>query len=377
MKKNLFLLFSIYFFVLQPLIIGVLRWQANFFRLGGINLLAIVLIGMLYSKADGEKAEVHEHEKKSEVINEAKVSFQEHFRAVVKERKKKSELLFPFIVGFIVTIIIFFMFPYNSVAIRVVLLYALILWFVVFLLLTIGFKHRISKWFWSLRGTRIYLILLVFAVALTAYDYFQVHNDFNASFEDYLAQNLLGQETIPTDGYVFTGEWTVLWSGLGNTTGTQEVSSDVFSGMMGNTDVQENTWTVLWTSTDTTNTEQLTTSNTPTIGNQKLMDAVIYLLKKNNIPLITTQDISFTYVTFKNPYYSQWRTAYASKLIGKSTNPSKYIICESYIVMKWLLENRWVKYTSATVLGNFRAEAAKRNVLNGCVKGKIVTDKTL
>ena len=89
--------------------------------------MAIVLIGMLYSKADGEKAEVHEHEKKSEVINEAKVSFQEHFRAVVKERKKKSELLFPFIVGFIVTIIIFFMFPYNSVAIRVVLLYALIL----------------------------------------------------------------------------------------------------------------------------------------------------------------------------------------------------------------------------------------------------------
>jgi hypothetical protein len=41
------------------------------------------------------------------------------------------------------------------------------------------------------------------------------------------------------------------------------------------------------------------------------------------------------------------------------------------------LENRGVKYTSTTVLGNFRAEAVKRNALNGCVKGKIVTDKTL
>ena len=64
------------------------------------------------------------------------------------------------------------------------------------------------------------------------------------------------------------------------------------------------------------------------------MDAVVYLVKKYNIPLITKQDISFTYVTFKNPYYPEWRTAYANKLIGKSTNPSKYIICDSYIVMK-------------------------------------------
>jgi len=70
------------------------------------------------------------------------------------------------------------------------------------------------------------------------------------------------------------------------------------------------------------------------LGNQKLMDAVIYLLEKYDIPLISKQDISFTYVTFANPYYPQWRTAYANKLIGKSTNPSKYIICESYIVMK-------------------------------------------
>jgi hypothetical protein len=107
------------------------------------------------------------------------------------------------------------------------------------------------------------------------------------------------------------------------------------------------------------------------------MDAVIYLLKKYDIPLITKQDVSFTYVTFKNPYYNEWRTAYANKLIGKSTNPSKYIICESYIVMKGLLEKWNVPYTSSTVLNNFRAEAVKRDALNGCVQGKIVTDKTL
>ena len=375
MKKNLFLLFSIYFFVLQPLIIGVLRWQANFFWLGAINLVAIILIGMLSSTVEGEKEKTHDHEKKPEVVKEAKVSFHDHFRAAVKERNKKSELVLPTIISLLVAIIIFFMFQSNGAAIEVMALFAIVLGFIVFLSLTLMFKHRITKSFWALLGTKLYLILLIASLALTAYDYSQVHKDFNATFQDYIAQNFLGEERIPTDGYVFTGEGMVLGSGLWNTTGVQEVSSDIFTGTLVNSDVQESTGKVLWTSAEvvipTTNTAAIT------LGNQKLMDAVIYLLKKYDIPLITKKDISFTYVTFKNPYYNEWRTAYASKLIGKSTNPSKYIVCESYIVMKWILEKWDVPYTSATVLTKFRAEAVKRNALNGCVKGKIVTDKTL
>jgi len=375
MKKNLFLLFSIYFFVLQPLIIGVLRWQANFFWLGAINLVAIILIGMLSSTVEGEKEKTHDHEKKPEVIKEAKVSFHEHFRAATKERTKKSELVLPTIISVLVAIIIFFMFQSNGTAIQVIALIAVVLWFIVFLGLTLMFKHRITKRFWSLVGTKLYLILLIVSLALTAYDYYQVHKDFNATFQDYIAQNFLGEERIPTDGYVFTGEGMVVWSGLWSTTGIQEVSSDIFTGTTVNSDVKEATGKVLDTSAEavisTTNTA------TTTLGNQKLMDAVIYLLKKYDIPLITKKDISFTYVTFKNPYYNEWRTAYASKLIGKSTNPSKYIVCESYIVMKWILEKWNVPYTSTTVLTKFRAEAVKRDALNGCVKGKIVTDKTL
>jgi len=374
MKKNLFLLFSVYFFVLQPLIIGVLRWQANFFRLWAINLIAIILIGILYNTVEGEKEETQEHEKKPVAVKEAKVSFHDHFRAVVKERRKKSELAFPMIVSLIIAIIIFFIFQSNAAAIEVMLLFAFVLGFIVFLSLTLMFKHRITKSFWALIGTKIYLILLICSLALTAYDYYQVHKDFNATFQDYIAQNFFWQERIPTDGYVFTGEGTVLGSGLWNTTGTQEVSSDIFSGMTIDSDIQDETGTVLGTSTDvTTPTETIST----TVGNQKLMDAVIYLIKKYDIPLVTTNNVHFTYVTSKNPYYAEWRTAYANKLIWTATNPSKYIICESYIVMKWLLEKRNVPYTSSTVLANFRAEAVKRDALNGCVKGKIVTDKTL
>ncbi|MEI7563945.1 MAG: hypothetical protein WCJ39_10360 [bacterium] len=72
------------------------------------------------------------------------------------------------------------------------------------------FKHRITKRFWSLVGTKLYLILLIVSLALTAYDYYQVHKDFNATFQDYIAQNFLGEERIPTDGYVFTGEGMVV-----------------------------------------------------------------------------------------------------------------------------------------------------------------------
>lgn len=375
MKKNLFLLFSIYFFVLQPLIIWVLRGQANFFRLGAINLVAIILIGMLYNTVEGtNKEETKEHETKP--LKEPKVSFHEHFRAVVKEHKKRWELAMPSIISFIIAIIIFFMFQYNTGAIEVMLVFALVLGFIVFISLTFIFKHRITKGFFSLLWTKVYLILLIVSIALTAYDYYQVHKEFNASFQDYMAQNFLGQQILPKDGYVFTGEGTVLGTGLWDTTTTTEVSSDIFTGNTIDSDIQE-TGTVLWTSIDTETTTTETNAPATSIGNQKIMDAVIYLIKKYNVPLVTSHDISFTYVTTKNPYFNEWRTAYANKLIGKTTNPSKYIVCESYIVMKWILEKRWVKYTSATVLANFRVEAVKRDALNGCVKGKIVTDKTL
>lgn len=371
MKKNLFLLFSIYFFVLQPLIVWVLRGQGNFFRLGAINLVAIILIGILYHTVEGNPDGEKSLEKKP--VQESKVAFHEHFRTTIKEHKKKTELLFPAIIGFLITVVIFFMLQYNSGSIEAMLVLALVLGFIVFLSLTMIFKHRITKSIRSLIGTKIYLILLIISIALTAYDYYQMHKEFDATFQDYIAQNFLGQERIPTGGYIFTGEWTVIGTGVWNTTWMQNISSDVFTGTT--TDIQAETGTVIGTSVDTLDVADEVIPET--IGNQKIMDAVIYLLKKYEIPLITKQDITFTYVTTKNPYYAERRTAYANKMIGKTTNPSKYIVCESYIVMKWLLEKWPVTYTSTTVLTKFRAEAEERDALNGCMKSKIVTDKTL
>ena len=180
-----------------------MRGQSNFFRLGAINLIAIILIGLFSSLGETSKKEKKEHE--TTPIKETKVSFHEHLHAA-KERKKRSELLFPSLISYIVAIIIFFIFKTDGASQEIILIFAVIIGFVVFILMTLLFKHRINKRFRALVGTKIYLVLLIISLVFTAYDYYQVHKDYSASFQDYLAQNFLGQEMIPTDGYVFTGE---------------------------------------------------------------------------------------------------------------------------------------------------------------------------
>ncbi len=370
MKKNLILLYSVYFFVIQPLVVGIIWGQENFFRLSAINLIAIVLIGILYNtiewKSDTKSEEVPQHEKKSS--KESSVSFHEHIHAVIKERKKKSELRFVAVVCLMITIALFWIFSASFANLAIVALDSILIGFVLFIILTRIYRHRFTKRFWALIGTKIYILLIVGGLGWIGLDYAQIYKDYHASFQDYVAQNIFGEERIPTDGYVFTWEGTVLWSGLWNTHLEEETASDFFSGMV-DTIVQEDT-------TTTTQPED-TGTITKTVGKQTLMDAVVYLMNSYKIPLVTTKDISFRYVTSKNPYYNEWRTAYANKLIGSSTNPTKYIVCESYIVMKWLLEKWPVTYTASTVLNKFRAEATKRNVLNGCEKWKIVTDQNL
>ncbi len=385
MKKNLFLLFSIYFFVLQPAVIWILRWQENFFWLWAINLLAIILIGLLYTTVEWIPEQHKEHKEYETPVKETKVAFHEQFRSTIHENKKKSELIMPFILSFIVSIFIFFMFQHNSTPIAFVLVFALILGFIVFFGFNFLVKHRITKKFRALLGTKTYLILLFGSLLWTAYDYYQANTQFNVTFQEYIGQNFFGQAKLTTDWYVFTGQWTVLWTGSTQENQTiQGISSDVITGTTQDSTIQEATGTVVATSADNVSTNiQTDTQTTGTTsvstsqGQQKLMDAIISLVKKYNLPLVTKQNVSFTYVSFQNPYYNEWRTAYANKLIGKNTNPSKYIICDTYIVMKGILEKRDVSYTASNVLANYRAEAVKRDALNGCKKGMIVDASNL
>ncbi len=48
MKKNLFLLLSVYCFVIQPVLAGILRGDTNFYYFAGINVVLIGIITGLY-----------------------------------------------------------------------------------------------------------------------------------------------------------------------------------------------------------------------------------------------------------------------------------------------------------------------------------------
>ena len=103
-----------------------------------------------------------------------------------------------------------------------------------------------------------------------------------------------------------------------------------------------------------------------------LLEAVVYLLQTHDTPLLTKKDITFYGVSATNQYYKYWYTAYKLGLVGSTSSPSTLISCQTYFVLKGLLEKWDLQYTPATVKTVFFAEAQKRDLLNGCVFGKIL-----
>jgi hypothetical protein len=101
------------------------------------------------------------------------------------------------------------------------------------------------------------------------------------------------------------------------------------------------------------------------------------LLTDHSIPLVTTKDVKFTYVSYSNALYPYFRTAYAKTLIGSSTSPEKLALCNTLIVMKGILEKWPVTYTKTTVMQKYRDYAVANDKLNGCEKGKVVKDSNL
>ena len=106
-------------------------------------------------------------------------------------------------------------------------------------------------------------------------------------------------------------------------------------------------------------------------------DMLKALITKYNVALVTTKNVAFTYVSTTNELYPYFRTAYASTLIGTTTNPTKLALCSTLVVMKGILEKWPVTYTKANVMQKYRDYAVANNKLNGCEQGKVVKDINL
>lgn len=261
-----------------------------------------------------------------------------------------------------------------------------------FLFFFVGYVFIKSQWiryFFRLIYARLYF-LVIFLLLLWSLFVVPSKTSLSSFFgnlteqSSIFFQNLFEKEN--KDPLLYTGEGVVIWSWLEIDpveTGIiieetwMVVSSkvnDVFVANDTGTLVEETESIEEQVDPSTAIKQKLSVTDTSSIS---IMDALVYLMDMNGTILSSQQNVKFRYVTTKNPYYNYYITAYQKKIIGAATNPSTKITCETYQVFKGMIEWWDLTYSSATVKSVFRAEAKKRDVLKGCVYGKLVKGENL
>lgn len=291
MNKGFLFLFFVYFFVVQSIIIGVLRSEPKFYLIWMVNFVLIVLIAVFYKYVNMPASWSSSPSEKQEHV----------YNSYISARRK----------------------AWNS--------------------------------FFSPKRSLFLLVLLLAIGTYFLYTYFH------------------GKTQIPEAGKVYTwadllsnGTWEVLSTSLEENSvenlfvsvpETGEVQTDVTQPEVNYVEPEED--------------DRLSVPALPT-----LMDTLIYLMNHYDVSLSSQKNLTFTYVSPKNPYYAQFKTAYDMRLIGKDANPSKNVLCQTYIVMKGLMEERDVVITG-DIKSAYRAEAQTKWVLNGCKRNFYVKNVNL
>lgn len=172
-------------------------------------------------------------------------------------------------------------------------------------------------------------------------------------------------------GFLSTGIWlieTETWS---------LVTGDLLSWenqLLTGQNLQNSGQSLSWISMDKPSSE--TTTVFPK-GNLTYEFIIPYLIEQNQIPLSQKKNIAFDNFWENYKYYSQFKTAYYEKMIGRNIKPGWQMKCETWFVLRGIAEWRNVQYTSQTVFNAYRAEATKRGVVNWCPRDGFVTAKNL
>ena len=106
--------------------------------------------------------------------------------------------------------------------------------------------------------------------------------------------------------------------------------------------------------------------------NATFADVITYLIDKNAVKLNGNKDIKFDYIKYNNVNYSYYRTAYSLWMIGKTLNPSKNLLCETFVVMMWLAE-KWNVWSYADIKQAYWNYAKTNNKLPDCNYWKFLT----
>ncbi len=311
MKKNLFLLVSFYFFVLQAVFVWLLRWETNFYRLAVVNFVFIVVIAF-FSKEKIWDVTGNPSVKKTEVEKAEKIK---------KIQKVKTYKPIPHIWLFVISILFgfFVWFRFGNIALSLQLLVSVLWSFVLFILFGLLFKFTIAK----VRETKVYAVILAWLLLWSgivllnlsniSFDFLSIDNYFANT--DNIEVNL--DENVDSD--IDNATWTdILFV---------SVDGDI-------------TWSVADLVFADENQDDEIVSDVDLDVNATFEDVIKTLMDQNEIIFNTATNIKFTYVSSLSEDYAYYRTAYDKKMIGKTINPTKTLLCETYIVMKWLVEGR-------------------------------------
>ncbi|MFZ2150870.1 MAG: hypothetical protein WAZ12_03890 [Candidatus Absconditicoccaceae bacterium] len=353
MKKNLFLLFAIYFFVIQSRIIAFLWNDTRFFALGIINLGVILIVILSYSYFEKSN-------KKGE--DESAVSFKKERESVLLEKshKKPNYKNKLFWISLVFAIIAFVFFKGYLFSNKLII--AAGIGFIIFMALFYIAKCYQHNKFLKLRNTRVYLIIFILGLIVSGFD------AMTPSLKQETAVGCI--INVVSNGGKYTEQ---------DLEKTEEIykpeETVIIENNSGTMQEQTGTITTGYTEAPTTD-EKIVSQNYLNDGDITILDAIKYLLSENNITLDTKQNVKFTYISYQNPNYPYFKTAFMKKMIGTSTNPDKKIICQTYIVMKGISESRYIS-TTTNPLQAYRDKADELGKLNGCERNKYITIENL
>ena len=324
MKKNLFLLFSFYFFVLQSVFVGLLWWEPKFYWLALVNCVFICIIAIFA--------------KDSTASGDEKIQWK-HENVMKKEQEFKMWHFWIFLISFLFGILVVFWLKDIVLYLRV---WAWILWaLIVFLFWGLIFNFKAFRvWEWKL-----YLILLILSliwsmIKLLNIDFsvfqFKSAEEINDLTWEIVEENILiPEEEVIVD--VNTGDL-LTW-----------FDEEVF----------EDTWDLVDIFWEDVSLDDLVT----------FADVIKYLLKDEK--LSTKTDLAFSYIWKSNPDYAYYKTAYEKKMIWKDLQPTKNLMCETYVVMKWLAEE-WTVWKYSDIKQAYWNYAKDNWLLPDCQYGKYV-----
>lgn len=356
MKKNLFLLFAIYFFVIQAMIIAFLRDETKFFALWIINLWVIIIVTLGYGYFE-------KWDKKIE--DENTVSFKKERESVLSEKahKKpnyKNKLFWLSIVFAIIAFIFFKGYLFSNRLIIAAWIGFLI--FMAIFYISRAYKHNKFLHLWN---SRAYLIIFLLWLIVSWFD---------ATIPEVKQETAVGCIiNVISNGWKYT------------TTNTQEEiykPEETAITEIKSWDIQVETiqtWSIVTWDISSWDISTTTTINDKEYLNDwdlTILDAIKYLLSENSIAIDTKQNVKFTYISYQNTNYQYFKTAFMKKMIWTSTNPDKKIICQTYVVMKWIAESRDVS-ASTNSLQAYRDKADELWKLNWCEKNKYVSLENL